>query len=145
MEGSNFLTTVKLPTGEEITGRNIAYVPRTVHESAVLGAELVEGSKRLLWPTILQASEVVSVCAKYVSFALRATPAQRLEMIASQPALVDPRRSRSRPITDEELDHLDEEHLRSALARREAGRAGCRQVEPSLLPGLRSVQEGAVR
>jgi hypothetical protein len=104
-----------------VTGKYIALVPRTNHEAAVLGAELVEGSTLLIQPTILQASEIVSVCAAYISVALKAAPAERRAMIASKRSLVSfvkPRQARIP--SDAELDLVAPERLRDALSRAEA-------------------------
>src|SRR4051812_27472330 len=71
-----------------VSGRYSALVARTNHEAAVLGAELVEGSKLLVQPTILQAAEVVGVCTRQVNIALKATPEERCGMMASKRSLV---------------------------------------------------------
>jgi hypothetical protein len=104
-----------------VTGRYIAHVARTNHAAAVLGAEPVEGTKLLVQPTVLQASEIVSVCARYVGIALKANPEERREMIMSKQSLVSlakPRRARVP--TDAELDLVTPTRLRDALSRAEA-------------------------
>jgi hypothetical protein len=106
---------------QPVTGKHIALVSRTNHEAALLGAQLVEGSMFLVQPTILQASEIVSVCARYVSIALKATPEERREMIASKRSLVSLVKPRqARVPTDAELDLVTPARLRDALSRAEA-------------------------
>jgi hypothetical protein len=107
-----------------VTGKYIALVPQTSHEAAVLGAELVEGSRFLVQPTILQASEIVSICARYVSIALRATPEERREMVASRRSLISLVKPRQGVPTDTELDLVAPARLRDALSRVEARSRG---------------------
>ena len=106
---------------QPVTGRQIALISRTNHEAAVLGAQLVEGSTFLVQPTILQASEIVSVCARYVGLALKATSEERREMIASRRSLISLVKPRqARVPTDAELDLVTPARLRDALSRAEA-------------------------
>jgi len=120
----------------QITGRNIAHSVRSAQQRAVLGAELLEGSTVLIKPTLLQAAEVVGVCAAYVRAARQMSPAERIGVIAGTRSLLEPRViTLPSPVTDTELDrlaHLDGgARLWAALERAESSARG-RQEEKFL-------------
>ena len=88
----------------QITGRNLAHSARSARQRAVLGAELLEGSTVLVQPTLLQVTELVSVCAPYIRAAHRMRPEDRRLVEAGVRPLFPPKMVAL--ISDEQLDQL---------------------------------------
>jgi hypothetical protein len=123
---TDYSTVKSLP--REITGRNIAHKPRSAGQRAIIGAELLEGTAILIKPTLLQVSELVSVCAPYIRAAKVATPAERRLIASGAHKLYLPKIIElPSVITDADLDRIartDADRLWRALERAEAESRG---------------------